>query len=188
MACLSRRALLAASTALAACGAARAAGLYVTPHPILIGNGPPVAPVRPVKEFYFGQLVTDPYRWMESEDPEWRAYIQAEGDYARAVLAKIPGRDALATAISKNSEAVTLIASLQIAGALIFTERRPPGANTTQLYVREGLSGTDRLLIDPEHFATPGTHAALDWWAASPDGRKSSTASRRAAPNIPCCM
>ena len=90
------------------------------------------------------------------------------------MLAKIPGRDALAAAISKNSEAVTPITSLQIAGALIFTERRPPGANTTELYVREGLSGTDRLLIDPQHFATPDTHAALDWWAASPDGTQNS--------------
>ncbi len=170
MASLSRRALLAASTVLAACGAARAAGLYATPRPIIIGNGPPVAPVRPVKEIYFGQLVTDPYRWMESQDSEWRAYIQAEGDYARAVLAKIPGRDALAAAISKNSEAVTLVDSLQIAGPHIFTERRPPGANTTRLYVRDSLSGTDRLLIDPEHFTASGTHAALDWWEASPDG------------------
>lgn len=167
---LSRRALLAASTALAASSTAWAAGSYVTPSAIRIGKGPPVAPVRPVKEIHFGQLVTDPYRWMESEDAEWRAYVQAEGDYAHAVLAKIPGRDKLATAIAKNSEAITRISALQIAGTRIFTERRPPGINNSQLYAREGLSGTDRLLIDPEHFAAPGTHAALDWWNASPDG------------------
>lgn len=167
---LSRRALLASASALATCGTAWAAGPYLTPRPILIGKGPPVAPVRPVREIYFGQSVTDPYRWMEAQGAEWQAYIRAEGDYANAVLAKIPGREALAAAISKNSGAVTLIDSLQVAGGRIFTARRQPGANITRLYVRETLSGADRLLIDPERFAATGTHAALDWWQASPDG------------------
>lgn len=167
---LSRRALLAASTALALCGTARAAQSYIAPRPIRIGNGPPKAAIRPVKEVYFGQSVTDPYRWMESEDAEWHAYVRAEGNYARAVLAKIPGRDNLAAAISKNSQAVTLVTAMQIAGNLIFTERRPPSADITRLYVRDSLSGADRLLIDPDHFAAAHSHAALDWWNASPDG------------------
>ncbi|MDE2238919.1 MAG: prolyl oligopeptidase family serine peptidase [Rhodospirillales bacterium] len=170
MACLSRRALLAASTALAACGPARATSRRAGPRPIRIAGGPPKAPLRPVREMYYGQLVTDPYRWMESEDAEWRAYVRAEGDYAKAVLDKIPGRDKLAAAIDKNSEAVTSVDMMQIAGPHIFTQRRPPDAGNSRLYVRDGLSGTDRLLIDPEHFSEPGTHAALDWWAASPDG------------------
>ena len=171
MARLSRRALLTASSALAACGVARAStSSYAAPRPIHIGNGPPRAPVRPVKEMYYGQLVTDPYRWMESEDSEWRAYVQAEGDYANAVLAKIPGRAGLAAAIGKASEAVTTIDSLQMAGTLIFTQRRPPGAANSQLYVRATLAATDRLLIDPVQFSASGTHAALDWWEASPDG------------------
>ncbi len=170
MPCLSRRALLAASTAVVACGTAGAAGRYISPRPIRIGNGPPTAPIRPVHEMLYGQLVTDQYRWMESEDAEWRAYVQAEGDYANAVLGKIPGRGKLAAAIAKNSESVTLVDSLQIAGDLIFTQRRPPGAANSQLYVRNNLTTADRLLIDPAQFSAPGTHAALDWWAASPDG------------------
>lgn len=167
---LSRRLFLASSTALAFSSPAFAAGNYAPPRPISIGNGPPIAPIRPVQEMYFGQLVTDPYRWMESQDAEWRAYTLAQGAYASAVLAKIPGRDKLAAAIGKNSEAVTLISGMQQGGALIFTERRPPDATTTRLYVRAGLEGADRLLIDPDDYAAPNSHAALDWWASSPDG------------------
>ena len=43
-----------------------------------------------------GTKVTDRYRWMEAEGPEWKTYALAEGAYAKQVLDAIPGRDALA--------------------------------------------------------------------------------------------
>jgi hypothetical protein len=39
---------------------------------------PPVAPVRPVIDDYFGTKVTDPYRYMENlSDPEVKAWMEA---------------------------------------------------------------------------------------------------------------
>jgi prolyl oligopeptidase len=137
---------------------------------ITIGNGPPVAPVRPVVESYFGQAVTDRYRWMEAQDAQWQDYVRAQGDYAAQVLAKIPGRDALASAIGANEGALALVTQVQTGGSKIFTLRRPASANTSKLYMRDGLSGADTLLIDPDATAAPGTHNELDWWEASPDG------------------
>ncbi|HYP63709.1 MAG TPA: prolyl oligopeptidase family serine peptidase, partial [Acidocella sp.] len=55
-------------------------------------------------------------------------------------------------------------------GSKIFTALRPAGANTTKLYMRDGLAGTDKLLIDPDATATSGAHNELDWWQASSDG------------------
>ena len=133
-------------------------------------SGPPVARVDPVTETYFGTKVTDPYRWMEAEGPEWESYVHAEGAYATQVLGRIPGRDALTTAISQRTGLVALVVSVQRGGEYIFTEVRPAGANTSKLFVREGMNGADRKLIDPDKYAAAGSHDSLDWWAASPDG------------------
>ena len=168
---ISRRTLFASTAALAVAAATRAAwAAWVEPVDIVVGVGPPVAPVRPVVERYFGQSVTDRYRWMESEDAEWQAYVRAQGAYTAQILGKIPGRDELRTAIARSTGAVAIVVLVQTGGTLIFTELRPAGANTSKLYVRDGLGGTDRLLIDPDATATSGAHNELDWWQASPDG------------------
>jgi prolyl oligopeptidase len=134
-------------------------------------GGPPVARVSPVTETLFGTSVVDRYRWMEAEGPEWKAYVQGQGAYAKRILDAIPGRDALFQAVDRYTRAVIAVSGVQVGGGLIFTEVRPAGANTFKLYVREGVSGRDRLLIDPDAYASGASHATLDWWAASPDGR-----------------
>lgn len=131
---------------------------------------PPVAPIRPVTENLFGVEVTDPYRWMEAEGPEWKSFVEAEGAYTRRVLDAIPGRDGLVRAVGGYTRALVSVASVQTGGSFIFTEVRPAGADTFKLYVRDGVEGRDRLLVDSDTFAVKGGHASLDWWAASPDG------------------
>ncbi len=161
---MDRRALLASSAALA--------GALATPRfaSAQSPNRPPVAPVRPVAETYFGTTVVDPYRWMEAEGPEWKAYALGQAAYAKSVLDAIPGRDALTEAVAHYTSLVVAVNAVKIGGDYIFTEVRPAGANTFKLFVREGLGGQDRLLIDADVYAPKGSHASLDWWAPSPDG------------------
>ena len=164
-----RRTFLASTASLALAAPARAAG-YVKPVDLTPAGGPPVAPVRPVKETLWGREITDRYRWMEAQGAEWQAYMRAQGAYAAKVLAAIPGRDALAAAIDRNTSVVAMVMSVQTGGSAIFIECRPAGANTSKLFMRDGVSGTDTLLIDPDSYAKRGEHAELDWWQASPDG------------------
>ncbi|HWF78012.1 MAG TPA: prolyl oligopeptidase family serine peptidase, partial [Caulobacteraceae bacterium] len=164
---IDRRRLLAASGAASLAAAAPRLAFADAPLP-----KPPVASVRPVTETLHGVAVTDPYRWMENpKDPEWAPYLAGQNAYARAVLSRIPGRDTLAQKIAGASGALAVVTSVQSAGPYIFTELRPAGAATFKLFVREGLAGQDRLLIDPEAAAAAGTHNSLDYWAASPDGK-----------------
>ena len=167
---VSRRAFLATSTAFALAATRPACAAWMAPVAVSLADGPPVAPVRPVVENYFGQTVTDRYRWMESQDAEWQDYVRAQGAYAAQVLAQIPGRDQLAADIGKNTGALAAVMQVQTGGSKIFTQRRPAGANTAKLYMRDGLTGADTLLIDPDATAASGTHNELDWWQASPDG------------------
>jgi len=159
---MDRRTLLASSAAFA--------GALAAPRLAFAQAAPPVAPVRPVTETYFGTTVVDPYRWMEAEGPEWKTYALAEAAYAKSVLDAIPGRDALTDAVAHFTSAVVAVSAVQIGGDYIFTQVRPAGANTFKLYVRKGVGGTDRMLLDPDAYAPQGSHASLDWWSASPDG------------------
>jgi prolyl oligopeptidase len=52
---------------------------------------PPVAPVRPVTDTYFGTTLTDPYRYMEDlGNSEVQAWAKAQAEATRAVLDSIP--------------------------------------------------------------------------------------------------
>ncbi|MEO7041183.1 MAG: hypothetical protein ABI035_02875, partial [Gemmatimonadaceae bacterium] len=48
---------------------------------------PPVAPVRPVTDTYFGTKVVDNYRYFENvKDPEVQAWMKAQANYTRRTL------------------------------------------------------------------------------------------------------
>lgn len=56
----------------------------------------PVAPVRPVTDYYYGTKIVDNYRYMENlKDPEVQKWFKNQNNYRSATLAKIPGRDKL---------------------------------------------------------------------------------------------
>src|SRR5215470_18342029 len=56
----------------------------------------PVAKVKVVKDTYFGETLSDPYRWMENDkDPDWLPFLKGQNAYTRSILDKLPGRDAL---------------------------------------------------------------------------------------------
>ena len=134
--------------------------------------GPPVAPVRPVTNTYFGTTLTDPYQWMEPLDaPEVKAWFKGQSDYSRAYLDKIPGRDALLARITALDHAGTSVTNVQYGGGLYFYEKTTPEGENGKLYVREGLTGAERVLFDPETLTKAGVHYSLDTYAPSLDGK-----------------
>jgi prolyl oligopeptidase len=136
-------------------------------------SGPPVAPVRPVTDEYYGTKIVDPYRWMEDRNaPEFIAYMKAQGAYARAMLDRIPGRDKLQERIAAHTGGGVVISNVQIAGGKIFFMKRGPTENTFKLYVRDTAAAPERLLLDPDHDAKPGTHNSIDYYQPSQKGEK----------------
>jgi prolyl oligopeptidase len=130
----------------------------------------PVAAVKPVTDDYFGTKITDPYRWMESEPkPAFFNYLHAENDYARAQLARIPGRDALAKEISALTGLAAQVRDVTLAGGRSFYLKRDAGAQIARLYMRDA-AGHETLLVDPAMLGTSGTHAEIDQFVPSQDG------------------
>ena len=133
----------------------------------------PVARVEVVQDTYFGETLSDPYRWMENaKDRDWLPFLKAENEHARALLDGLPSRASLLKRIQQLSGDTVATSRVQRAGGLTFFAQRPRGADNYKLFVREGLeSGRDRVLIDPTKTGVANGHVSLDWWRASPDGR-----------------
>jgi prolyl oligopeptidase len=128
----------------------------------------PVARIEIVRDTYFGETLTDPYRWMENDkDRDWLPYLKGQNAHARAILDTLTDRTALLARIQGLSGDTVLTGRVQRAGGLTFIQQRSKGAENFRLSVRE--HGRDRVLIDPA--AGAGSHLSLDWWRASPDGR-----------------
>jgi prolyl oligopeptidase len=131
----------------------------------------PVARVAIVKDTYFGETLSDPYRWMENDrDAEWLPFLKGQNAHARAVLERIPGRAALLKRIQQLSGDTAVTRHVQRAGGKLFYEQRPVGADNFKLFVQEG--GTSRVLIDPTVKSSADSHFSLDWWQASRDGTR----------------
>ena len=135
---------------------------------------PPVAPIRPVTNDYYGTKVVDPYRYMEDlKDPEVEAWFKGQNAYTRGVLAKIPGRDALLTRIRDldASRPAKVSSVQQIPGGRYFYEKMLSTEIVARLYVRDGLTGQEKVLLDPAKYpAPPGAHNAISYYTPSWNG------------------
>jgi prolyl oligopeptidase len=123
-----------------------------------------------VVETLHGVPITDPYRWLENADsPEVRAWVEKQNHVTEEFLSKLPGRERICERLDALLDIGTLGTPHPARGRYFYTKREGK-QNQPVLYVREGLHGKDRVLIDPNTLAADGT-TALDWWFPSRDGR-----------------
>ena len=135
---------------------------------------PPAAPVHPVVDDYFGTKVTDNYRYFEDlENPEVQKWMKAQADYTRATLDALPGYAKLLKRVDELTTSYpAAVSGVQVVGGDYYSLRRPANAQSPKLYVRDGIKGEDKLLIDPEKI--PGndkSHYSIHDYRPSPDGR-----------------
>jgi prolyl oligopeptidase len=136
---------------------------------------PPLFAAGSSTDTYFGTTVADPYRALEDvKDAKVQAWMKAQGEFARARLDAIPGRAEIAKRVQMYDDAVAArVTSVERRpGDLYFYERRGATDDQFKLYVRRGLEGTERLLVDPEQlYNLTGTPHAINWYVPSYTGR-----------------
>ncbi|HET6205200.1 MAG TPA: prolyl oligopeptidase family serine peptidase [Terracidiphilus sp.] len=114
-------------------------------------TAPPVAPIKDVVDDYYGTKVPDPYRYMENlKDPEVEAWFKGQNAYTRAVLNAVPGRAKLLARIRELDQSVPRVFAARLPGDVFLIWKRLPNEDTGKMYLRNGVNGTDRLLLDPE--------------------------------------
>lgn len=133
---------------------------------------PPKVRVDNVTDEYFGVKVTDPYRWMEDlQSDELQRWMKAQANYASGYLEKLPMRDEIYKRLTEVSSATTTVRDIQPRGNSFFYLRRAPDEQDFKLYVREGLTGAERLLVDANKVKADGKRYSLGNWLASNDGK-----------------
>ena len=130
---------------------------------------PPPTKVQPVTETMHGVSITDPYRWLESqESPETRTWIEAQDRYARAYLDALPGREQIRARLTALMKVDTLSAPIKRGGRYFFT-RRLATEDRTSLCMRQGPAGKDEVLVDPKS-VSPDATTSVQFAGFSRDG------------------
>jgi len=108
------------------------------------------------------------------QDPDVQAWFKAQDDYTRAVLARVPGSKRLLDRIKQLDQSAPYhVGDVQrYRGEKYYYQKTLATEEVSRLYVREGLGGKEKLLVDPGKFVvTPGTHYSLNYYVPSYDGR-----------------
>jgi len=120
---------------------------------------------------YFGKTYKDPYRWLENlKDKEVEAWFKAQAEMTDGLLAKIPGRDALAQewmALDKLKPAT--YRNISYEHGRVFYKKTLGGENVGRLFFREGWNGPEKLLFDPATYK-PGVTTTIEAIVPSFDG------------------
>jgi prolyl oligopeptidase len=125
---------------------------------------------------YWGIEVRDPYRFLENTgDPIVAGWMRDQANATSNILSNIPGRAALLARLTdvENSASGTASQIRPTAGDRWFYLKRDPQDNQFRLVWRQGQTGAEKVIFDPQplsiSFGSP--HAIMDF-APSPDGRK----------------
>ncbi|WP_353229440.1 prolyl oligopeptidase family serine peptidase [Novosphingobium sp.] len=143
----------------------------------------PASPRGPVSDRMFGEAVPDPWRWLEADprrDPAVAAWVMRQDGLARAYLAALPGRDRFAQSLRRLYD-YPRYSLPRKAGRRYFIMRNSGLMNQSVLTVRDGLAGTDRVLVDPNQADdAKGGAYAIDGWVPSRSGRYLALSEQRA--------
>lgn len=123
-------------------------------------------------ETQFGEAVADPYRWLENDvrtDKAVADWVAKQNSLTQGYLAQLPQRAWFAQRIKALMD-YERFGLPRKAGSHYFYLRNSGLQNQSQLFVRKGLNGAPKLLIDPNAWAKDGA-TALDAWVPSKNGK-----------------
>jgi prolyl oligopeptidase len=118
-----------------------------------------------------GTSVPDPYRWLEGDpnEPELNAWLTEQTEAASEYFSSLPMRNVLRDELKELAEFESFGTPI-VRGNRYFYTRREAKQDMPVLYVREGLAGIERTLIDPNTLTEDKT-TILTGWVPSRDGK-----------------
>lgn len=139
---------------------------------------PPETKSEPIAETIHGDQVVDPYRWLEGDNTnpdnmglvtdQVASWTDSQNGYTRSMLDNLPGRAALEDRLRELME-VPSIGAPSAYGNRYFFSRREGTQPQAVRYVREGLDGDERVLLDPQT-VDPSGLTTISWTAPNDDG------------------
>src|SRR5204863_3501845 len=113
----------------------------------------PPAAIHVVSDTLQGEVIEDPYRWLEDrEDPATGDWIARETAFTDSVLATVPGREAIRSRIRQlvhvESQSVPVVR-----GDRTFFTRSEADQDLPVLCLRRGGSSVNQVLLDPQQLS-----------------------------------
>jgi prolyl oligopeptidase len=138
-----------------------------TPDPAPVAEPPSMYPetrTGDVVDDYHGTQVADPYRWLEdSEDPEVRAWIEAQNALTYGYLDQIPARDAINARMTELWNYERFSAPGRVGDS--YTWYYNDGLmSQSVLYIADSPESEGRVLLDPNTLSEDGTIALSGVW------------------------
>lgn len=117
-----------------------------------------------------GVAVNDPYRWLETMDsPQVRSWIKQQNALSRRYLEDIEERHVIKQRLTQIWNYPNLTTPIR-RGTSYFHFQNNGLQDHSSLYVREGLNGVPRILLDPNTLSEEGT-LSIARIAISPNAR-----------------
>ncbi len=133
----------------------------------------PRTPTQSVMDIYFGHKVADPYRWLENpKDPKVIAWAAAQTRLALQYIQAQPSYLVYKGRIQALSRTSAQRYIIDIRAGRYFYAREVPPQPQSLLMVRNSLSGSERVLFDPQKSAHSGPPPAVAGVWLAPDGSK----------------
>lgn len=133
----------------------------------------PVAPREDTGDTLFGIRVEDPFRWLEQplrESARVRDWVAAENRLTRAYIDSLPDHAAIARCVASLWN-IEKLSAPQARGSKLFYNRNSGIQDQSVIYVRDGLRGTPRILLDPNGMKDGTSDIVVQDWRVSDDGR-----------------
>jgi prolyl oligopeptidase len=124
---------------------------------------PPAVEAVPVTDDYFGNRITDSYRWLEdAKSTQTRTFIDAQNAYTTRYLKQARIRSQIVDDLDPLENVSEANAPMQRADSYFYL-RRSAGEQQFSIYLRHGWTGKDERLIDPAALSRdPNTSVTLE--------------------------
>jgi prolyl oligopeptidase len=156
-----------------------AALLTFTCTPLLLSQAnaaaAPATDKRPVTDQFYGQSVTEDYRWLENwSDPQVHTWVDDQNKVTRAMLDSLTVRPQILKRVESLTQNVTpRYFGLSFRGGVLFALKDQPPKNQPMLVRLESVDdlSKEKMLLDPNTLDPSGA-TTIDFYDPSIDGSK----------------
>jgi len=123
-----------------------------------------------VFDIYHGQVVTDPYRWLEDLDSsETQSWVKSQNQFTDQYLTNLPEIEAIKTILDKALDQETHSVPFREQSKYFYYYNNGDWQQS-KLYYKENNQGREKLVLDPNQFSEDGT-VALSGVSVSSDAK-----------------
>ncbi len=122
----------------------------------------PKTKIDSVSEKIYGVRVVDQYRWLEKNNEEVSTWIKNQQKYTESLINKIPVREKITRRLKELYQIDSIGVPVPCKGHYFFFKRKN-NEDLSVLYVKKGLNGKPKVLIDQNKLSKEKTTIINDW-------------------------